>query len=151
MLKKNKSILKNPVSPLVIIAVFIIFSILLFTQSKFYNKQNLTENNNRQYETIGLTTRIKSIGKSGPNLHYYFYHNNERVLGKINGRYLDSSVLAKFYKVKFNENDPTENEMILENEIKSDSVILLKLGFKPKKYSTHNISTNTYEENCKWE
>jgi hypothetical protein len=151
MFKKINSILKNPISPLILIAVFIIISILFFTQSKFYKKQNETEIDNHQCETIGLTTRIKSTGKSGPNLHYYFYHNNERVLGKIDGRYLDSSVLAKFYTVKFDENDPAENEMILENEFKSDSVILLKLGFKHIKYYTHNISTNTYEENWKWE
>lgn len=151
MFNKINSILKNPISPLILIAVFIILCILIFTQSKFYNKHNKTEIKNHQCETIGLTTRIKSVGKSGPNLHYYFYHNNKRVLGKIDGRFLDSSVLSKFYPVTFNENNPAENIMILENEIKSDSVILLKLGFKHVKFFTHSTSTNTYEEDWKWE
>ena len=151
MFKKINSVLKNPISPLLIIAFIIIITILLFTQSKQYKEPSEPKIENHKSETIGLTTRIKSVGKSGPNLHYYFYYNNERVLGKIDGRYLDSSVLAKFYKVKFNENDPNENEMILENEIKNDSIILIESGFKHIKYSTHNISTNTYEENWKWE
>lgn len=151
MFKKTSSILKNPISPLVLIAFFIIICILFFTQSKHYKASNESETENHISETIGLTTRFKSESKSGPNLHYYFYYNKKRVLGKIDGRYLNSSVLGNFYLIKFNENNPDKNEMILENEIKLDSTSLINSGFKYIKYYTHNISTNTYEENWKWE
>lgn len=149
-IKKNSTFEKS-IETYFSITLIIVLLLFLFIKSNQSKVKKAINAENYNGEAIGLTTRFKKADKHNYHLRYYFYYNNERVLGKVNGNDLNSSVLNKYYQIKFNENNPVENEIILENEIKPDSTILIKSGFKHKRNYTHNISTNTYEENWKWE
>lgn len=151
MSKKKKTTIEKQIETYFSITLFIVLSIFLIIKSNLFKTKKTIDIENFNGEAIGITTQFKKADKYNYNLRYYFYYHNERILGKINGNDLDTTVLNKYYQIKFNENNPVENELILENEIKPDSTILIKSGFKHKKYYTHNISTNTYEENRKWE
>ena len=142
----NNSIFKKPINPLVAIIFIVIVLLMIFIESQQHKAKIKTFKS----ETIAKATRFKNMNKSR-DLCFYFYCNGEKTLGRTSGHDLQSSVLDKFYQIKFNDNNPLENEIILENEITPDSITLIKSGFKYVKFHKLNISTNTYEENWKWE
>jgi hypothetical protein len=146
MYKKINSILKKPLNPVHILVFIVIAILIVFIETQQYKAKIETFKS----ETIAKASRFKNANKS-IYLCFYFYYNGEKVLGKTSGHDLSSSILDKFYQVKLNENNPDENEIILENEIKPDSTTLIKSGFKYVQFHKLNISTNTYEENWKWE
>lgn len=98
-------------------------------------------------EAIGLATKIKRSNKH-TYLKYYFY-SNKRVLGEISST--DYELVNKFYKVKYDLNNPEENYIVLEKELKPDSIALVKAGFTKIKYYIYDGGvTCKYIEKSKW-
>lgn len=98
-------------------------------------------------EAIGLATKIKRSNKH-TYLKYYFY-SNKRVLGEISSA--DYELVNKFYKVKYDLNNPEENYIVLEKELKPDSIALVKAGFTKIKYYIYDGGvTCKYIEKSKW-
>ena len=97
-------------------------------------------------EAIGLTTRIKS-GKAHV-LRYYFYDSNKKILsGVSNGNY---DLVNKFYKVKYDLNAPEKNMIFLKEELKPDSIALVKAGFTKTKYYEYDDVKAEYLGKWKW-
>jgi len=103
-------------------------------------------------ETIALVT-INEGSREDKVLRYYFY-TDRKILGKIGNRSRHSNLykeINKFYKVKYDLNKPEENEIFLEEEVKPDSLSLVKAGFtKTKYYEYHNGVTGKYLEKSRW-
>ncbi|WP_445456215.1 hypothetical protein [Flavobacterium sp. HNIBRBA15423] len=129
-----------------IFAIGILFCIFTFALYKANNKENTTFNKT----TIAFASRFETTGKT-KGLIYYFYNNEIRYVSKTSGKDLYKSDLKKFYKIKYNEENPEENRIVLAANIYPDSISLVKAGFKYKKYYEHDIATNTYIEHSKWE
>jgi replicative superfamily II helicase len=103
-------------------------------------------------ETIALVT-INEGSREDKVLRYYFY-TDRKILGKIGNRSRHSNLykeINKFYKVKYDLNKPEENEIFLEEEVKPDSLSLVKAGFtKTKYYEYDNGVTGKYLEKSRW-
>ncbi|WP_264532131.1 hypothetical protein [Flavobacterium sp. N502540] len=98
-------------------------------------------------ETIGFTTRIEHEGKRD-YLKYYFY-SDRKILSAVLSR--DYDLVNKFYKVKYDLNNPEENYIVLEEELKPDSLSLVKAGFVKTKYYFYDAGvTCKYIEKSKW-
>lgn len=98
-------------------------------------------------ETIGLTTRFERKGKRD-YLRYYFYAN-KKILSEIYSK--DDGLVDKFYRVKYDLNNPEENYIVLEEELDPDSISLVKAGFTKTKYYIYDAGvTCKYIENSKW-
>ena len=98
-------------------------------------------------ETIGFTTRIKHSNKTS-SLRYYFY-TDKKVLSQVSSR--DYNLVDKFYKVKYDLNNPENNYIVLEEELKPDSISLVKAGFTKTKYYIYDAGvTCKYIEKSKW-
>ena len=84
-------------------------------------------------------------------MQYYFYVN-KRIVSKVSvGNNTDSTVLNKFYKVKYDLNNPEENYIVLEEELEPDSISLVKAGFTKTKYYIYDAGiTCKYIEKSKW-
>lgn len=124
----------------ILILIFIIFSI---------KNANKYDDHKKAFkgETIGLVTRIERIGKRD-YLKYYFY-SDRRILSEI--RSDDYRLLNKFYKVKYNLNNPGQNYIVLEEELQPDSLNLVKAGFTKTKYYVYDDGvTCKYIEKEKW-
>ena len=109
-------------------------------------------NNNSEYkktfkgETIGYTTRIKT-GKVSI-LKYYFYNSNRKIIsGVSNGNH---EFVNKFFRVKYDLNNPNQNFIVLEEELKPDSISLVKAGFTKTKYYEYDDVAWKYLEKEKW-
>ncbi|MEN2399675.1 hypothetical protein GKZ90_0007795 [Flavobacterium sp. MC2016-06] len=131
------------------IVVFSIVMTLLFFIIRHSNvehekfKKRLTE------ETIGFATRTEYANKT-THLKYYFYLNG-KILSetKIDGS--DETLINKFYKVKYNPNNPEENEIVLDEKLEPDSISLVKAGFTKTKYYIYDAGvTCKYIEHSKW-
>ena len=103
-------------------------------------------------ETIALVT-INEGSREDKVLRYYFY-TDRKILGKIGNRSRHNSLykeINKFYRVKYDMNKPEENEIFLEEELKPDSLALVKAGFiKTKYYEYDDGATGKYLEKSKW-
>ncbi|UUW10604.1 hypothetical protein NLG42_07270 [Flavobacterium plurextorum] len=103
-------------------------------------------------ETIALVT-INEGFREDKVLRYYFY-TNRKILGKIGNRSRHNSLykeINKFYRVKYDLIKPEENEIFLEEELKPDSLALVKAGFiKTKYYEYDDGATGKYLEKSKW-
>jgi len=98
-------------------------------------------------ETIGLTTRFERKGKRD-YLRYYFYAN-KKILSEIYSK--DDGLVDKFYKVKYDLNNPEENYIVLEEKLEPDSISLVKAGFTKTKYYIYDAGvTCKYIEYSKW-
>lgn len=146
----SNSKLKKTTNSIITIC-FVSFFAFTFIKTIQYRQEKEAKIKAYKGEIIGVTTKFKKCGKNCTELRYYFYVNNNKIIGKIDGHDLNSDVLNKFYKVKYNEKNPEENFLFINEEIKTDSLTLIKSGFKYVKFHIHNMSTNTYEENWKWE
>lgn len=130
------------------ISFFLLISLALFT--------NFRENKYEKYakkfkgETIGLTMRIKRSGRSS-FLRYCFYANNEKVLG--GAPIVNASLVGKFYKVKYDLNDPKKGHyIVLKNELRPDSVTLVNAGFTKRKIYKYDAGRSCkYIEELRWE
>ncbi len=123
---------------------------LIFLSVFFSNKKGDEYNEYKKTfkgETIALATRIKHAGKTS-SLRYYFY-TDKKVLSEVSSR--DYDLVDKFYKVKYDLNNPDENYIVLEEELKPDSITLVKAGFTKTKYYIYDAGvTCKYIEYSKW-
>lgn len=127
-----------------------ILSTIILSSLYFIHKNSNKYDEHRKTfkgETIGFTTRIKP-GK-GSLLRYYFYDSNKKILSSVsNGNY---ELVNKFYKVKYDLNNPKKNYIVLEEELKPDSISLVKAGFTKTKYYIYDAGvTCKYIEKSKW-
>lgn len=99
-------------------------------------------------ETIGLATRIKQGRQS--TLRYYFYYDKKRILGSAS--LANPDLVNKFYRVKYDPNNPEKGHaIILSEELQPDSITLVKAGFTKTKYYIYDAGvTCKYIENSKW-
>ncbi|WP_428228686.1 hypothetical protein [Flavobacterium sp.] len=99
-------------------------------------------------ETIGLATRIKQGRQS--TLRYYFYYDKKRILGSAS--LTNPDLVNKFYRVKYDPNNPEKGHaIILNEELQPDSITLVKAGFTKIKYYIYDVGvTCKYIENSKW-
>jgi hypothetical protein len=126
-----------------LVALIFLFSIFSNKNEKKYDEYD----KNLKGETIALATRIKHAGKTS-SLRYYFYAN-KKVLSEVSSR--DYDLVDKFYKVKYDLNNPDENYIVLEEELKPDSITLVKAGFTKTKYYIYDGGvTCKYIEKSKW-
>lgn len=99
-------------------------------------------------ETIGLATRIKQGRQS--TLRYYFYVDEKRILGSVS--LANPNLINKFYRVKYDPNNPEKGHtIILNEELQPDSITLVKAGFIKTKYYIYDAGvTCKYIEYSKW-
>ena len=101
-------------------------------------------------ETIGLLTRLKSNDEYGYTLQYYFY-TDKKIRSVVFVKKYDNKDFNKFFKVKYDLNNPEENYIVLEEELEPDSISLVKAGFTKTKYYTYDAGvTCKYIEKSKW-
>ena len=63
----------------------------------------------------------------------------------------NDNLLNKFYKVKYDINNPGGNYIVLEKELKPDSITLVKAGFTKTKYYIYDGGVSCrYIEKSKW-
>jgi hypothetical protein len=126
-----------------LLAIIFLFSVFSNKNAKKHDEYD----KNLKGETIGLTTRIR-YNRNTSYLRYYFY-TNKRILSEVSIR--DYGRVNKFYKVKYDLNNPEENYIVLEEELKPDSISLVKAGFTKTKYYIYDAGvTCKYIENSKW-
>ncbi|MBK0370624.1 hypothetical protein [Flavobacterium agrisoli] len=126
-------------------SIFILF--IVFYYDYYKKKQFDKYKETFKGETIALTTRITN-GKGGL-LRYYFYDSNKKILSGTRKRY--PKFLNKFYRVKYDLKNPKSNYIELENELKPDSLTLVKAGFTYTKYYKYDDGvTSRYLEGFKW-
>ncbi|MDQ8012382.1 MAG: hypothetical protein REI96_08045 [Flavobacterium nitrogenifigens] len=133
-----------------VILIFTLLGAILFILFGNYNS-NEFEKAKKTFkgETIGLATRIEHRGRQN-YLRYYFY-SNRKILSEVSIRsYSGSDLKDKFYKIKYNLNDPEEHYIILEEELKPDSLELVKAGFTKTKYYTYDDVKAEYLGEWKW-
>jgi len=119
--------------------------IILLIYSLYYEgeyKKTLKE------ETIGLATRIKQGRQK--TLRYYFYYDKKRILGSAS--LANPNLVNKFYRVKYDPNNPEKGHaIILNEELQPDSITLVKAGFIKTKYYIYDAGvTCKYIEYSKW-
>ncbi len=145
MIEENKVVANkiNLTGIIVFLALVILFVFFVNYNVNEYDKYKKTFKG----EAIGLTTRIKHSNKTS-FLKYYFY-SDKKVLSQVSSR--DYELVNKFYKVKYDLNNPEENFIILEKELKPDSITLVKAGFTKVKYYIYDGGvTCKYIEKSKW-
>lgn len=128
---------------IVFLALLILFVFFVNYNVNEYDKYKKTFKG----EAIGLATKIKHSNKTS-FLKYYFY-SDKKVLSQVSSR--DYELVNKFYKVKYDLNNPEENYIVLEKELKPDSITLVKSGFTKIKYYIYDGGvTCKYIEKSKW-
>lgn len=120
--------------------------ILLYTN----HKENQFDDYKKTFkgEAIALTMKFKKSGRSR-YLMYCFYVNSKIVSNtKTIG---NDEILKKFYKVKYDLNNPKANYILLDKELKPDSLTLVNAGFTKTKYYIYDSGiTSKYLERSKW-
>lgn len=100
-------------------------------------------------ETIGLTTKFKK--KSRRRYLQYCFHVNGKIIS-LTGTLRNEDVLNKFYKVKYDLDNPVANYIVLDEELRPDSLTLVNAGFTKVKYYIYDGGrTSEYIEKSKWE
>jgi len=129
-----------------IVAFFIsLLSVIVFTECR--EKRNHEYGKTFKGETIGLTLRIKKSGKSS-FLRYCFYVDNKKILG--GAAKADHNLVNKFYKVRYDLNNPEKGHFIILRELKPDSITLVKAGFTKTKYYEYDDVKVEYLGKWKW-
>ena len=133
----------NLTGPVILFAIIFLLFFLSHKDADEYNKYEKTFKG----ETIGLATRIEHKGKRD-YLRYYFYVN-KKILSEIYSK--DDNHVNKFFKVKYDLNNPEKgNYIILEEELKPDSLALVRAGFTKTKYYTYDDVKAEYLGEWKW-
>ncbi|MBF4514842.1 hypothetical protein IRZ71_00710 [Flavobacterium sp. ANB] len=132
-----------------VIVFFMLVGLLIY--SMYYNdKEQGNYLKSFKGEKIGLLTRVKDHDEHGYTLQYYFYLD-KKIRATIYVKEYDSEILNKFFKVKYNINNPEENYIVLEEELEPDSISLVKAGFTKTKYYVYDAGvTCKYIEKTKW-
>lgn len=134
----------------VIVGVIFILLISLTLYTRWRNNEYKNYAQTFKGETIGLTIRIKRSGKSS-FLRYYFYTNNNKILGAAS--IANSNLVGKFYKVKYDLSDPKKGHyIVLKNELRPDSITLINAGFTKRKIYIYDAGVSCkYIEELRWE
>ena len=136
----------NPWGIVVFFACVLLLLLFKYCDEHKYDKYRTTFKG----ETIGFATRFKHYSKS-TYLKYYFY-KDKKIVSQILVPGSNRARLNKFYKVKYDLNNPNGNYIILEKVLKPDSITLVKAGFTKIKYYIYDGSkTCKYIEKSKWE
>jgi hypothetical protein len=109
----------------------VVLIIFFFLYNSCKNESHQKKFNDNTITTIAKATRIKNSGKTH-QLRYYFYVNNERILGGITSS--NESYINKFFSVRYDLNKPEKNHIALNRQLKPDSITLAKAGFTKIKY-----------------
>ena len=124
----------------IMLAITIIFISLTMIYSNINEKEYYKKINDFQGKTFGKVYSIR-LGKS----IYLKYYSEARY-----SEYTFDN-FGKYYRVIFNEKNPSESHIYLTKEIQPDSIALTKAGFKYVIYYDYDIPTNTYIKKHKWE
>ncbi|SCX81542.1 hypothetical protein SAMN02927916_0421 [Flavobacterium anhuiense] len=130
---------------------FLFFVVVSFIIYQIYFVQKNDYRKSFKGEAIALVT-INEGTERHKVVRYYFY-TDRKILGKIGNRTRQNNLykeINKFYKVKYDLNKPEENEIFLEEELKPDSLALVKAGFVKTKYYEYDDATGKYLEKSKW-
>jgi hypothetical protein len=130
--------------------IFAIMIIGLFIYLIYNNQQN-DYSKSFKGETIALLTINEGSGED--QISRYFFYTDKKILGKIGSRSRHNNLykeINKFYKVRYDLNKPEENKIFLEEELKPDSVTLIKAGFAKTKYYEYDDAKGKYLEKWKW-
>ena len=130
---------------------FLFFGVVGLIMYQIYFGQKNDYRKSFKGETIALVT-INEGSSDDKILRYYFY-TNRKILRKIGNRSRHNNLyeeINKFYKVKYDLNKPEENEIFLDEELKPDSLALVKAGFTKAKYYEYDNVTAKYLEKSKW-
>lgn len=133
----------------IMLAITIIFISLIMIYSNINEKEYYKKINDFQDKTIGKVYSIR-LGKHS-YLKYYFYKNSKKYFSEARYSEFTHENFGKYYRVIFNEKNPSESHIYLNKEIKPDSITLTKAGFKNIIYYDYDIPTNTYIKKYKWE
>ncbi|TPG39358.1 hypothetical protein [Flavobacterium pectinovorum] len=147
MIKEDVRVERKPNWTMVIF-FFVLVGLLMYS---IYNNDK-QDNYLKSFkgEAIGLMTRVKDHDEYGYTLQYYFYLD-KKIRSVITVKEYDSDVLNKFYKVKYDLNNPEEHYIVLEEELEPDSISLVKAGFTKTKYYIYDDGVSCkYIEKSKW-
>lgn len=97
---------------------------------------------------VGYSVRIIPAGDES-ELRYYFYVNRSRYLSEMDTYEYDD--LHKYFVVRYNEKNPNESTLLLEEELKPDSLTLVNAGFTFTKKYIYDAISSSYKEESKWE
>ncbi|WP_281336621.1 hypothetical protein [Flavobacterium eburneipallidum] len=145
MIEENKVVANktNWLGRIIFFTVVIMFVYFINKDANEYSEYRKTFKG----EAIGFATKIKRSNKNS-YLKYYFY-SGKRFLGKTSSS--NKELVNKFYKVKYDLNNPSANYIILDKELKPDSITLVKAGFAKVKYYIYDGGvTCKYIEKSKW-
>ncbi|MHC0440036.1 hypothetical protein [Flavobacterium sp. 3-210] len=138
----------NKKSTWVILIISLLGTILLIIKGNYNSNEFDKYKKTFKGETIGFATRIEHKGRQD-YLRYYFYLNG-KILSEVSVKN-GFDLKDKFYKIKYDLNKPEEHYIILEEELKPDSLSLVKAGFTKTKYYIYDAGvTCKYIEKSKW-
>ena len=147
--KKNYSTYLKENEGKIMLAITIVFIFLIIIYSNINEKEYYKKIDNYQGKTVGKVYSIR-LGKHS-YLKYYFYDNNNKYFSEAQYSEYTHDNFEKYYRVIFNEKNPSYSHIYLNKEIQPDSIKLIKAGFKYVIYFEHDIPTNTYLKKHKWE
>lgn len=142
---KENNINKNLIGPIFLFAILFLLFFLSNKDAEEYDKYKKT----LKGETIGFATRVEKVKRD--YLKYYFYSGRKILSETSIEKYNGDELINKFYKIKYNINNPEENYIVLEEELEPDSISLVKAGFTKIKYYFYDAGvTCKYIERSKW-
>lgn len=142
---KENNINKNLIGPILLFAILFVLFFLSKKDAEEYDKYKKT----LKGETIGFATRTEKVKRD--YLKYYFYSGRKILSETSIERYNGDELINKFYKIRYNINNPEENYIVLEEELEPDSISLVKAGFTKIKYYFYDAGvTCKYIEKSKW-
>ncbi|MDW8850266.1 hypothetical protein SD960_09205 [Flavobacterium sp. MMLR14_040] len=142
---KENNINKNLIGPILLFAILFLLFFLSNKDAEQYDKYKKT----LKGETIGFATRTEKVKRD--YLKYYFYSGRKILSETSIEKYNGDKLINKFYKIKYNINNPEENYIVLEEELEPDSISLVKAGFTKIKYYFYDAGvTCKYIEKSKW-
>jgi hypothetical protein len=147
--KKNYSTFLKENEGKILLAITIVFIFLIIIYSNINEKEYNEKINNYEGKTIGKVYNIR-LGKHS-YLKYYFYDNDKKYYSEARYSEFTHDNFGKYYRVIFNEKNPSESHIYLNEEIQPDSITLTKARFKYVTYYDYDIPTNTYIKKHKWE
>ncbi len=108
-----------------------------------------TTNDTTKASASNLFNMMAELEKQGKGTHFY---KGERIVGSMLVPGNNDSRLNKFYEVKYDLENPKANYIVLEKEVKPDSITLVKAGFTRTKYYIYDAGvTCKYIEKLKWQ
>lgn len=149
MIKEDVRLQKKKDKWNLIIFIFFVVSSAIFL---IYTYRSDDFSKSFEGNTIGLITRIENCRRF-KCLRYYFYIEDKKILSGMQIRNFQGNpqdLVNKFFKVKYDLNNPDENEIFFREELETDSLMLVKSGFVKTKYYEYDDVSKKYLEKLKW-